>query len=272
MWSGDVMKPNTDIRAKYTVEASPLGLVASEIGSENEQLKKYREMVPFYVNMNLSGQLLSPVVDFDIEAEQGRVDDLVSSKLSELNSNESELNKQVLSLLVFKNFMGSGTGATDMGYTINKTARTGISNLLSSGFNRFAQNYIKGVNLTFDLESQAEGSDGTGKTDLKIAASKTLFNNRLTLEVGSSINIENGTGGEQSPQSLAGDFLVDYKITEDGFLSAQAFRSSEYEDVLVGNVTKTGISLKLNKRFNSFNELFKRKNKPKKQDAPDNAK
>lgn len=265
LWSGDVLKPTVDITAAYDLRTSPLGLVATDLNAGSDDLSQYRKTMPFSVVMNLEGDLLSPDINFDIETAPGNADALVSSRLSRLNSDESAVNKQVLSLLVFKTFMNQNVGGTDVAYKLNNTARTGLSNILSNSFNQFAQNYIKGVNLTLDVESRAGYSGSTsGNTDLVFGASKSLFNDRLTVEVGSSINVENEDNRPPASDGLAGDFLIEYKITKDGFVNVQAFRSSEYEDVLVGDVTKTGIALKLSKAFNSFGELFKRNKKKEK--------
>ena len=263
LWSGDVLKPKVNMVAAFEVKTSPIGLVASELNAGNQSLAQYRNPIPFNVVMNLDGDLLSPDINFDIKTPPGKADALVTEKLNRLNSDESAVNKQVLSLLIFKSFMNQNVGGTDVAYRLNNTARNGLSNILSNSFNQFAQNYIKGINLTLDVESRAGYNNSTsGNTDLVFGASKSLLSDRLTIEVGSSINVENENNKPPGANGLAGDFKVDYKISKDGALSVQAFRSSEYEDVLVGDVTKTGLALKLSKAFTHFNELFKRdKNK-----------
>ncbi|MFC0877882.1 translocation/assembly module TamB domain-containing protein [Saccharicrinis sp. FJH2] len=262
LWTGNVYKPTVNMVASYDVNTSPIGLVATELNAGSQSLSQYRNPIPFSVVMNLKGDLLSPDINFDIETPPGKADALVSEKLSRLNNDESAVNKQVLSLLIFKSFMNQNVGGPDVAYQLNNTARNGLSNILSNSFNQFAQNYIKGINLTLDVESRAGlNGSGSGNTDLIFGASKSLFSDRLTIEVGSSINVENENNRPPGSGGLAGDFKIDYKISKDGSVSVQAFRSSEYEDVLVGDVTKTGVALKLSKAFTHFSELFKRDNK-----------
>ncbi|MFB6320465.1 translocation/assembly module TamB domain-containing protein [Saccharicrinis sp. FJH54] len=273
LWTGNVLKPEVDLVASFDVNTSPIGLVANELNAGSQSLSQYRKPLPFSVVMNLKGDLLSPDINFDIETPPGKADALVSEQLNRLNSDESAVNKQVLSLLIFKSFMNQNVGGPDMAYRLNNTARNGLSNILSNSFNQFAQNYIKGINLTLDVESRAGLSNtSSGNTDLVFGASKTLFSDRLTIEVGSSINVENENSRPPGSNTVAGDFKIDYKVSKEGGISVQAFRSSEYEDVLVGDVVKTGIALKLSKAFTHFSELFKRKNKKKTEGENDNTK
>jgi translocation and assembly module TamB len=70
------------------------------------------------------------------------------TSLSQLNDTESQLNKQVFSLLLFNSFIESG-GASDepLAYELTATARTSVSRLLTNQLNSFADRYIKGFDI-----------------------------------------------------------------------------------------------------------------------------
>ncbi|MFW6222095.1 MAG: translocation/assembly module TamB domain-containing protein, partial [Bacteroidota bacterium] len=118
--------------------------------------------------------------------------------------------------------------------------------------------YLQGVDLNVDVESyanrQREGETGT--TEVSLDVSKAFFNERLSVQVGGNIGInENEQESQTDLQSTAGDFAVEYKITPDGRWRAKGFNKTEYEDVLTGEVNLTGVSLIFNRDFTSFKDL-----------------
>jgi len=111
----------------------------------------------------------------------------VYEKLNELNGQESELNQQVFALLVLGRFVpenplasaGDNSALTDL-------ARSSASQILSTQLNRLSQQYIAGANLDVGLDSYQDYSTGSaeGRTQLKLALSKQLFDERMTVQVG----------------------------------------------------------------------------------------
>ncbi|NJK86209.1 MAG: hypothetical protein HC906_09765 [Bacteroidales bacterium] len=104
-WSGDIMEADANIAAIYRVKTSPLGLVADQLQqiSESER-EQFNDPSPFLVYLNIQEDLLSPEISFNIEMPEEERNAVVEAKLNQLNQNPSELNKQVFSLLLFKNF------------------------------------------------------------------------------------------------------------------------------------------------------------------------
>ena len=67
--------------------------------------------------------------------------------------------------------------------------------------NGLASNLIEGVDLNFDVESKDDYSTGSQQetTNLKVGASKNLFNDRLSVSVGSNVMLQ----GENQVQVFA---------------------------------------------------------------------
>ncbi|MDO6425040.1 translocation/assembly module TamB domain-containing protein, partial [Saccharophagus degradans] len=67
-WQGDPIDANMDIKAIYKVQASASGLMAAVTsGLEASELNQYRKKMPFWVYLNLGGELLKPEISFDLD-------------------------------------------------------------------------------------------------------------------------------------------------------------------------------------------------------------
>ena len=89
--------------------------------------------------------------------------------------------------------------------------------LLSDQLNQLAGSLVKGVDVNFDLNSNQDYSSGTAtnQTDLNIKVSKSLFDDRIRVTVGSDFQLEQTNPG-QNASNIAGDVSVDYKLSKDG--------------------------------------------------------
>lgn len=258
-WSGEILEATAEIAAVYAVNTSLEELIQYQQGTPSEGAYGSAD---FEVVMRLSGPLLTPEIEFDIRSkEQGAA---ISGALSSLRNNESELNKQVFSLLVFNRFMGESAAASDpLSYEFSNQSRQSLSSLLSKQLDRFADQYINKVDLDIEIDSYETGmeSDVSARTDVSMDLSTNVFNDRLTLEVGGSVAVEEpGTqDGNLEAGDLAGDFRVEYKLSKDGVYRVNVFNKTDYENEIDGEVTKTGVSFIFNKNFSTFRELFGRK-------------
>ncbi len=122
-------------------------------------------------------------------------------------------------------------------------ARSSVSQILSAQLNRLSQQYIAGVNLNVGLESYEDYSTGNaeGRTQLQLALSKQLFDERVTVQVGGNVDLEGRRSQQNSLNSFAGDLKVQYKLTEDGRWQLEVFRQNSYEGAIDGDITKTGV-------------------------------
>ncbi len=116
------------------------------------------------------------------------------------------------------------------------------------------------MDINFDLNNQQDFSTGTEQnyTELNVSVSKRLFNDRITVNVGSNFDVQ-GTGNpNQNASNLAGDVAVDYRLTKDGRYMIRAYRKNQYEAVVEGQVVETGVSFILTLDYNKLKEIFGR--------------
>ena len=162
------------------------------------------------------------------------------------------MNNQVFGLLLFDSFISSSSSETDLTQSGANIAINSLSGLVTNQLNKLANGLVKGVELNFDVNSYSSDLLSTGDagliTELGVGVSKSLFNDRLTLSAGTNIDIESNSS-EALFNNLAGDFVISYKITEDGRYNFK---------VLDENASKNGVGFNARKEFGSI-----KKNKKK---------
>ena len=258
-WTGSVMDATVAITAVYTAKTSALDLVQDQLSAlSQEERNKYKQELRIQVYLVIDGNLLAPNIHFrlDLPPEQrGVLGGAIYAKLIELNGQESDLNKQVFALLVMGRFIPTNplASASDGG-ALTDIARSSVSQVLTQQLNRLAGATNTGVNLNVGVESYDDYSTGApeGRTQLQLALSKQLFDERLTLQVGGNVDLEGERSQHNSLNSFAGDIKVAYKLTEDGRWQLQAFRNSTYTGALEGDIVETGVGIMFTIDYNKL--------------------
>ncbi len=259
IWTGEILDARLDVKASNLVEAAPIDLVINQLGNASqEELNRYRQRLPFYVILNINGQLLEPEISFELdmpENKQNAFNGNIYARINELNSRESDLNKQVFALLILNRFIADNPLQSENGYSLEDNSRRSVSRILSDQLNRLTDN-IKSVNLNFNLESYQNHSSGNSQstTQLELGVSKSLFNDRLEAKIEGNVNIEGQQ--QQSFGDYVGDLILEYKLTPDGRWRVTGFRRSDF-DIISGEVIDTGAGIIYIRDYNSFKELFK---------------
>lgn len=280
-WTGDPTNAQVDLTAIYETKAPRYELVSDMIDNSGNStdLEAARAQAPVFVYLKMQGQLLEPVISFDLEIPRssvGGLDQAVESKLRAIKNDESELNKQVFGLIALGKFIGmnssnaSGGGSTaDLAY---KEVGQSVSQLLTSQLNKLSDEYLGGVEISVDLKSQTrDGSYSNRINDKQLAVnlSKQLFNERLTVTVGSNVGLGNtssaagttsGAANVSNIKNIIGDFSVQYRLLESGRLNLKVFRRVDPNNLMNNNPTY-GVSLMHTKSFRRLKDLFRKKKK-----------
>ena len=261
-WSGDPYDAELKMKAIYNVKTSAGPLMAVRTSGEGTGLETaYQERLPFQVYINVDGVLLKPEISFNLEMpESGRsaLGGAVYSQVQQLNSQEEELNKQVFSLLVLNRFFpSSGSDGSSGGPA--SLALDNVNKVLSGQLNNYSEKIFgkTGIDVGFDLNSTtaSQNNNGQAQTQLGITAKKELFNDRLIVQVGSEVDV---AGGQNSSQGtpIIGNVSLEYLLTQDRRLRLQGFSRNEYEGLIDGQLTVSGIALIFTREFNKFKELW----------------
>ena len=263
VWQGDPTDAKLEVTAVYEVETSASPLMSSVISGEDISVtSKYRQVLPFLVYLNVDGELLQPKLSFRLdmpEDEQGSLGGAVYSRVQQLNQQESELNKQVFSLLALNRFYpDSGSDGSSGGTAA--IARDNVNKVLSGELNAFSDKVFgqSGFEVDFDLDSftDYQGDSPQDRTQLNINAKKKLFDDRLVVTAGSAVDVEGSAQAGQDETPIIGNVSLEYLLTKDGRYRLRGFRKNEYENIIDGQLIVTGIALIFNREFNKFSQLF----------------
>jgi hypothetical protein len=267
VWTGDPTSAQVDITASYPTNTAPINLVIDQLaGLPQSEIDKYNEKLPFKVNLRMQGDLLKPVITFDITLPEIVLTQwpYVDLRLQEIRTDQSELNKQVFALLLLNTFVEQNPlQSAGAGTTAGALARQSASAILTDQLNQLAGSLIKGVDLNFGVSSEVDYTTGApqNRTDLSVGVSKKLLNDRLKVNVGSSFIVGGLTNPGENTSNIAGNISVDYQLSRDGRYMIRAYSKNEYETVIEGQVTETGVSFILTFDYDQFKELFEKAKK-----------
>ncbi|WP_188169260.1 translocation/assembly module TamB domain-containing protein [Flammeovirga sp. EKP202] len=262
LWTGDPYNPQANMTAIYEASTSPYPLVANQI--EQAEANQYKAKRKFVVYMNMNGDVIKPELSFKLDYPEGsQGGDKIASAVENLNQDESQVNKQVFALLILGTFLndagGEGASTSDM-------VTGSVSSIISQQLNNVTDNLTNGfVDVDFDLDSYSQSDKGhqSNRTDVGVTLKKTLFNDRLSVSVGGKMAV-NGNQASNNSNSFNTDFLLEYKLLNDGTLKNRLFRSIDAQ-YFTPDVFKTGVSVVFTKEYNNSKELFI-KNLDKKKD------
>ncbi|WP_400193017.1 translocation/assembly module TamB domain-containing protein [Hymenobacter sp. B81] len=269
LWNGDPFNAQVSVTAIYRVRAVAADLIANQLDAGSEISNLARNRLPFEVLLKVTDELLKPTIGFDIRVPENTtspVAEPVRAKLEQLRqpSEQNELNKQVFALLALNRFIADNPlkSTAAPGGLVENQLRGSASQVLTDQLNNLTGEYLAGIGLELGVDSYAAVS-GTGQqynqTDLNVAVRRQLFNDRLSVRLGTDVPLGGGgnqaAGGASAASQFAGDVSIEYNILSDGRLRLRAFRNNAYEDI-DGQFIRTGTSLIFQRDYNNLQELF----------------
>lgn len=269
VWTGEPTKANVDITAVYVAKTAPLDLVGNQLTDESQR-NFLRQRLPFEVHLKMKGELLKPELSFDIILPTNQnynidknIITTIETKLGIIRQEPSEMNKQVFALLLLGRFISENPFASSgSGLSAESFARNSVSQILTEQLNNLASDLIKGVDINFGVESTTDDyitGQRQNRTDLNVALSKRLLNDRLTVTIGSNFELEGAqgaAGAKQRTNNLAGNVSIAYQLSKDGRYAIRAYRKNEYEGVLEGYIIETGVGFVISLDYNRFSQIF----------------
>lgn len=214
--------------------------VKADVGSDDEETRR----VDFTTGVRVNGVVDSigiGSIGFFLEAPE---DEEITHELESLDEETRE--GLAATLLATGMYVGeSNAAAQQSGYA--------LSSIINSRINAALANSKVGKFIDIDISSGQTTHAGGKTNDLNISISKSFFNDRLRLTVGSTLtdNPEiNSAGG------LFMNFAADYKLTKDGAVALHLFAQRDYNNILEGELYKMGLAVRTTKEWRR-RELFR---------------
>ncbi|MGB0839655.1 MAG: translocation/assembly module TamB domain-containing protein, partial [Chitinophagales bacterium] len=277
-FNGNPYDARLNLNAIYKRKASRYNLLSQaeqesyQQLNDNDAITALKKQVPVEVYMGLTGSLSAPNIGFDVKIPERSItrvdiDELINGKLRRIkNTNANELNKQVAGLLLFNQFMPP----EEIDFDIRSGGQTLVSEFLSNYVSNYLNTFITNIDpnselsfsiRNYDFENYTDdlGSpDSYVRSEVGLAYSRN-FNDRLKFIAEGNLDVGQGALNSQGDTyALAGDFMIIYNLTPDGKYTLKGYYKYDY-DILEGNYNKTGVGISINQEFDSFKELFKKK-------------
>jgi hypothetical protein len=269
-WNGDPLAGEMNVTAIYTQRTS----LAPVLGTG---IQGGAAVAPVTAVMNLTGPLLLPAIRLGPEFNDapGTLQALLTNVTTLLRNDEQELNRQVFSLLVFKQLspLGSSIGSSVSLRGQDNTVQNSLGQILSTQLGLLTSQIDQNLEIDFNIN----GLTAEQLQALQVRLSYSFLNGRLrvTREGGFTNNpnlVNTGTGalpgtpGNTAGQaSLLGDLSLEYYLRPDGKFRTKLRYETTPRDLETINQPRAGLSLLHTEQFNSFGELFSRKNPKKKE-------
>ena len=207
--------------------------VKADVQSEGEDSRR----VDFTTGVRVNGTLDSiglNALNFFLEAPK---DETITRELASLDEETRE--GLAATLLATGMYVGeSNIAAQRDDYA--------LSSIVNSRINAAMANSKMGKIVDIDISS-GQTRHTTGSTnDMNIAVSKSFFKDKLRVTIGSSISdnpdVNNTTG-------LLTNLTADYKLTSDGNVMLRLFSRRDYNNILEGELYKSGIGVLATKEW-----------------------
>ncbi len=248
-WYGDPYQGIINLTAVYRQMAS-LSDYTPQPG-EFEAPSQHQRL-PFLVILGLTGEMLSPQIDFKIQVDESSAQLQTADQvaLSDINNNEQELKRQVFSLLILRKF------SIQDGFSIGGGAvGSSLSEFLSNQFSYFISQVDENLEVDIDLSSF---SDANAFNTFQLRLAYTFMDGRLRVS-GGGLVAQNGSN--MANDNFFGDWSVRYILTRDGHLRIKAFSQTKQRTATSTTANffrETGVSFQYVDSFNEFSDLLKK--------------
>ena len=216
-WIGDIADPAFNITAVETVRAN--------VSSDGQDARP----VNFDISINIRNSLNDLAISFGLAAPE---DLTMQNQLNSLTAEQRA--NQAMNLLIYNTYTGPGT-------TAKVSSENPLNTFIQKELNQWAQNNLKGVDLTFGIDSHGEDDPNGQRTDYSYRLSKNLFNNRVRAVIGGKFSTD-ADPSQNLKENLIDDISLEYMLTKRDNMYLKVFRHTGYESILEGEITETGES------------------------------
>ncbi|OKZ13336.1 MAG: translocation/assembly module TamB [Bacteroides oleiciplenus] len=238
-WTGNPMNPKLNLTATERVRAS-----VSD-GDDNSGSR----MVNFDVSISIKNSLENPDLSFNLSAPE---DASVQNELVAMSADERS--KQAITMLATGMYLyngGKGGGLT-MGSALNSVLQSQINSLTGN---------LKNASLSVGIEDRTAAETGDKQTDYSFRYSQRFFNDRVQVIIGGKVS--SGANATNDVESFIDNISLEYRLDNSGTRYVRVFHNKNYESVLDGEITETGVGLVLRRKMDKLSELFIFKRKKK---------
>lgn len=228
-WRGDIMNPRLNLTATERMRAAV---------SDGDNSSRRTD---FDVSVSIKNTLEALDLSFDLEAPN---DGNIQNELQSMSADERS--KAAITMLATGMYMGNsgaGNGLT-MGAALNSILQSQINSLAGSASNS---------SFSVGIEDRSMQTGAT-QTDYTFRYSQRLFNDRVQIIIGGKIST--GRQATNDMNSFIDNVSVEYRLDSGGTRYVRAFHKKNYENILEGEISETGVGFLFRKKLDSLSDLW----------------
>jgi translocation and assembly module TamB len=240
-WDGRADDPELHIETVSKVRGSYL----NPVDNRNRE-------VDFKVLMKLTNRLSQLDISFDVSSD----DQYITSVINSLSNDERM--RQAINLLVFERIElpNMASSSNYMSQQINQFWETQL--------NQFTKSAFKNVDVSFGLNTYKGVSESGGEqeyTSFTYQVKKEMFKDRGSVMVSGKMN-DNSAAGDQS-NNMIENFTFEYALDTNRSKYLKIYRQQNYEDLLEGEVIKSGVGFIYRKNYDRLSDIWRRRKNKK---------
>ncbi|MDB5273432.1 MAG: hypothetical protein JWO58_1799, partial [Chitinophagaceae bacterium] len=230
-WTGSPYDGTLNIDATYQ-QYVPLAPIITGTDTLIKNSADAKRRTPVDLDMKLIGQLLHPEVELGIHIPNkypSSLSSYVTAFENLIQVNPSELNRQVFSLLLFRQLSPPNEFSGVGGATQN------LNELLSNQLSMWLSQVDPNLQIQVDLTQLSQATGGGNNFNMRF--SYTLLDGRLRVSMdglvaGSQNKPAGGTSTSNSNSNVIGEWTLEYFLTQDGKLRLKLFNRANQNSVI----------------------------------------
>lgn len=256
-----------NVEAVYSVLKANLNDIVNDNSAQQAQAIQSADVD---VSMLLTGTLADTDINFAIElpdlSSVGNNSSDIEAIINGINNDidTNELNRQVFGLVVLNKFIANDVlqGSELLGASASATFSDFISNQFSKLLNETLSEFIPDSDFSvkwrrYNAANVDDAPTNLGSGDeFELLYTQRLFNDRVSIDIGGNLDVgKKIAGAGTSNIAVAGDFVFQYMITEEGNIRLKVYGKNTQDSFTGVDSGIGGISLFATEEFDDFEDL-----------------
>ena len=240
-WTGDMFSPTLNVTALEKTTVS--------VEMDDNSIQP----VEFYAGVTVSNNINNLAVDFTMSAPDNSV---IQGQLNELD--RETLSRYAVAMIITGSYLGSRQGVT---------ATSALSSFLDAKINQISGSAIKDFDVNIGINDAMNAETGNAYTNYSFSFSKRFLNDRITVVIGGEVNSGDRPDKSAGNETFINNISLEWKLNQAGNRYIRIFYDKNYQSLLEGEITETGVGYVYKRKLNRLRDLFVFKRRTKQQPA-----
>ena len=240
-WTGDMFSPTLNVTAMEKTTVS--------VEMDDNSIQP----VEFYAGVTVSNNVNNLAVDFTMSAPDNSV---IQGQLNELD--RETLSRYAVAMIITGSYLGSRQGVT---------ATSALSSFLDAKINQISGSAIKDFDVNIGINDAMNAETGNAYTNYSFSFSKRFLNDRITVVIGGEVNSGDRPDKSAGNETFINNISLEWKLNQAGNRYIRIFYDKNYQSLLEGEITETGVGYVYKRKLSRLRDLFVFRRKAKQQPA-----